>query len=113
MRNLHLTTAPLGLRLAPVILWLLQREHLHLVRGLFWFSVAGLAAVLCVWPGLIDRLAVLAGMSYPPALLFLGQQWRCLNCRTACSRTFRQTCPSRDGPVVGRWACRQRTLASL
>lgn len=72
MSNLHLTTALLGLGLAVAILWLLRRDHLHLVHGLFWFCVAGLAAVLGIWPGLIDRLAVLAGISYPPALLFLG-----------------------------------------
>lgn len=72
MSNLHLTTALLGLGLAVTILWLLRRDHLHLVHGLFWFGVAGLAAVMGVWPGLIDRLAVLAGISYPPALLFLG-----------------------------------------
>ena len=46
MSNLHLIPALQGLDLglALVILWLLQRKHLHLVHGLFWFSVAGLAS---------------------------------------------------------------------
>ena len=72
MSSLHLTTALLGLGLAVVILWLLRRDHLHLVHGLFWLLVAALAALLGVWPGLIDRLAAIAGISYPPALLFLA-----------------------------------------
>lgn len=71
MNSLHLTTALLGLGLAVVILWLLRRDHLHVVHGLFWLGVAALAALLGVWPGLIDKLAVIAGISYPPALLFL------------------------------------------
>lgn len=72
MSNLHVTTALLGLGLALAILWLLRRDHLHLVHGLFWLSVASLAAVLGVWPGLIDHLAAVAGITYPPALLFIG-----------------------------------------
>lgn len=72
MSSLHLTTALLGLGLAVVILWLLRRDHLHVIHGLFWLVVAALAALLGVWPGLIDQLARLAGIAYPPALLFLG-----------------------------------------
>lgn len=72
MSSLPITTALLGLGLALVIMWLLRRDHLHAAHGLFWLTVAALAALLGVWPGLIDRLAAIAGISYPPALLFLG-----------------------------------------
>lgn len=72
MPHLLITTALLGLGLAVAIMWLLRRDHLHVAHGLFWLLVAGLAALLGVWPGLIDRLAVIAGISYPPALLFLS-----------------------------------------
>ena len=48
-----------------------RRDHLYLLHGLFWILVAGAAAVLGVWPGLIDRLAVVVGIGYPPALLLL------------------------------------------
>ena len=72
MSSLHTTTALLGLGLALAIMWLLRRDHLHVVHGVFWLVVAALAALLGIWPGLIDRLAVLAGVSYPPALLFLA-----------------------------------------
>jgi len=71
MSSLHLTTALLGLSLAVAIMWLLRRDHLHVVHGVFWLLVAALAAFLGVWPGLIDKLAVMAGVAYPPALLFL------------------------------------------
>lgn len=72
MSSLHITTALLGLGLAVAIMWLLRRDHLHAAHGLFWLCVAAWAALLGVWPGMIDRLAVMAGISYPPALLFLG-----------------------------------------
>lgn len=71
MSSLYITTILLGLGLAVAIMWLLRRDHLHVMHGLFWLVVAALAALLGVWPGLIDKLAALAGIAYPPALLFL------------------------------------------
>lgn len=41
------------------------------MHGLFWVLVAGAAAVLGAWPGLIDRLAMVLGVIYPPTLLLL------------------------------------------
>lgn len=71
MDALNFTTTVLGIGLAAVILILVRRDHLHLRHGLFWIVVAALAALLGSWPALIDRLAVVAGISYPPALLLL------------------------------------------
>jgi hypothetical protein len=71
MAPLQITTTLLGIGLAAVILLLVRRDHLYLLHGLFWILVAGAAAVLGVWPGLVDRLAVVVGISYPPALLLL------------------------------------------
>lgn len=71
MAPLQLTTTLLGLGLAAVILVLVRRGHLYLLHGLFWVLVAAAAAVLGAWPGLIDRLAAVVGISYPPALLLL------------------------------------------
>ena len=71
MVTLQLTTTLLGLGLAAVILVLVRRDHLYLLHGLFWVVVAGTAALLGAWPGLIDRLALLVGFAYPPALLLL------------------------------------------
>jgi len=71
MASLQITTALLGIGLAALILYLVRRDHLYLMHGLFWVVVAAAAAVLGAWPGLIDRLASWTGFSYPPALLLL------------------------------------------
>jgi hypothetical protein len=71
MTSLYPTAPLLGLGLAAAILWLLRRDHLHLSHGLFWLSVAAVAAVLGVWPGTIDTIARLTGVNYPPSLLLL------------------------------------------
>jgi hypothetical protein len=70
--NLNLTTGLLGLALAALILLLLRRDHLYVMHALFWVLVAAAAAVLGLWPGLIDRLAAWTGIFYPPTLLLLG-----------------------------------------
>lgn len=71
MASLQVTTALLGIGLAALILYLIRRDHLYLLHGLFWVIVACAAALLGAWPGLIDRLALVVGISYPPALLLL------------------------------------------
>ena len=71
MASLQATTALMGVSLAVLILYLIRRDHLYLMHGLFWVAVAATAAVLGAWPGLIDRLAVWTGVGYPPALLLL------------------------------------------
>lgn len=71
MASLQTTTTLLGIGLAVLILYLVRRDHLYLMHGLFWVLVAGAAAVLGFWPGFIDRLARLTGFGYPPALLLL------------------------------------------
>lgn len=72
MANLQITTSLLGIGLAAVIVLLLRRDHIYILHGLFWICVAAIAALLGLWPGLIDRLAAWVGISYSPALLLLG-----------------------------------------
>lgn len=72
MANLQITTSLLGLGLAVLILHLLRRDHIYILHGLFWIVIAALAALLGLWPGLIDRAASWVGISYPPAALLLG-----------------------------------------
>jgi hypothetical protein len=72
MTPLNLTTGLLGLALAAIILLLLRRDHLYVMHALFWVAVAGVAAILGLWPGLIDRLAIFTGIVYPPTLLLLA-----------------------------------------
>lgn len=72
MASLQLTTTLLGFGLSAIILFLLRRDHLQLSHGLFWIVVAGFAALLGLWPGSIDYVARIAGISYPPTLLLLA-----------------------------------------
>ena len=72
MPALQITTSLIGLGLAALILVLLRRDHLYIHHGLFWIVVAALGALLGLWPGLIDRVAQLVGISYAPAALLLG-----------------------------------------
>jgi len=72
MASLQITTSLLGLGLALIILHLLRRDHIYILHGLFWIATAALAALLGLWPGLIDRIAGWVGISYPPAALLLG-----------------------------------------
>ena len=71
MASLQITTSLMGIGLAVLILYLIRRDHLYLMHGLFWVVVAATAAGLGAWPGLIDRLAGWTGFNYPPALLLL------------------------------------------
>lgn len=71
MASLQATTALMGIGLAVLILYLIRRDHLYLMHGLFWVVVAGAVAMLGFWPGLVDGLASMLHISYPPALLLL------------------------------------------
>ncbi|MBD9584312.1 MULTISPECIES: DUF2304 domain-containing protein [Delftia] len=71
MASLQVTTTFMGIGLAALILYLIRRDHLYLMHGLFWVVVAVAAVVLGVWPGLVDRIAAVLGISYPPAILLL------------------------------------------
>lgn len=72
MVSLQFTTTLLGAGLAGVILVLVRRDHLHLSHGAFWIVVAAVAVLLGMWPALLDRVATIAGISYPPTFLLLG-----------------------------------------
>ena len=53
-------------------LQMVYERYSPLVYGLFWLLVAGLAAVLGLWPGSLDYIARVAGIAYSPALLLLA-----------------------------------------
>ncbi|MBR0566012.1 DUF2304 domain-containing protein [Azoarcus sp. L1K30] len=72
MTPFHLTTTLLGFGLAITIIALVRRDKLQARQGVFWIFVAAAAALLGVWPGLIDRLALTVGISYAPTLLLLA-----------------------------------------
>lgn len=71
MLTLNVFTSLMGACLAGAIVWLVRRGHLHASSALFWLCVALITLIFGLWPGLIDRLAAITGIAYPPALLLL------------------------------------------
>lgn len=71
MPSMQISTSLIGLILAVLILYLVRRDHLYLMHGVWWSLVAAAAALLGAWPGLIDNLAAKLGFAYPPAFLLL------------------------------------------
>lgn len=73
MISYHLTAAVLGIAVALVILHLVRRDHLRIRYAYWWLMVAGFSLLLGIYPQLVDVIAPLLGVSYPPVLaLVLG-----------------------------------------
>ena len=53
MAPMQVTTAFMGISLAVLILYLIRRDHLYLMHGLFWVLVAAATAAVPDWP---DRI---------------------------------------------------------
>jgi len=52
---------------------LIRKDHLHVRYGLWWIAAAVAFAVLGLFPGIVDYVAVYLGIAYPPVLaLILG-----------------------------------------
>ncbi|HET8898164.1 MAG TPA: DUF2304 domain-containing protein [Rhodanobacteraceae bacterium] len=65
---MHWVSAIIGVGLALTILLLVRRDRLHGPYALWWLLVAAAALVLGLFPQLVDWLARLTGVYYPPAL---------------------------------------------
>jgi len=61
----------LALAVIVLIVWLIRRDRLPISHAIWWLAVAVTIAVFGFFPGLIDALASIAGISYPPSLLFM------------------------------------------
>jgi hypothetical protein len=57
--------------LLAAVLELVRRRRLREEYSLLWISTAAVLLLLSVWRGLLDRLAFLTGIKYPPSALFL------------------------------------------
>ena len=60
-----------ALAVIVLIVWLIRRDRLPISHAIWWLAVAVTVAVFGFFPGLIDALAGIAGISYPPSLLFM------------------------------------------
>jgi len=66
-------TGTIGLTVAVLILFLMRKDRLHVKHGLVWVGVSVGFAFLGLSPGIIDWVARLFGVAYPPVLaLTLG-----------------------------------------
>ena len=63
-----LLTGPIGLIIAALIIFLIRKDRLHAHHGLGWIIVALGFALLGFSPGIIDWLAKILGIGYPPVL---------------------------------------------
>lgn len=65
-------TAAIGLLVAATILLLIRRDKLHVRHGVFWLLVALVFAGLGFTPPVVDWLARIVGIGYPPILALLA-----------------------------------------
>ncbi len=54
------------------ILWLVRRDRLRAKYSMLWLSIGVLMGVLAAVPRVLDRVARVVGISYPPAVFFLA-----------------------------------------
>lgn len=65
-------SAAIGLLVAATILLLIRRDKLHVRHGVFWLLVALAFAGLGFAPPLVDWLAKVIGIGYPPILALVA-----------------------------------------
>lgn len=65
------TSAAIGLAIAAIILHLVRRDYLHTRYALWWIPAALAIGVIALFPRLIDRVAGILGIAYPPILVLV------------------------------------------
>ncbi len=71
MITMQLFAEILALAVIVLIVWLVRRDRLPIGHAIWWLAVAVTIAVFGFFPGLIDALASIVGISYSPSLLFM------------------------------------------
>lgn len=69
--SLTLFAELLAVAMAALILWMIRRDRLPVSHSLWWLAVSLLIALFGIFPSLLDRMAALVGIAYPPSLLFI------------------------------------------
>jgi hypothetical protein len=65
-----ITTTIIGAIVFLIIFRLVRRGKLQEKFALTWFAIGIIVVILGLFPVIIDKIAWLTGISYPPALLF-------------------------------------------
>lgn len=66
-----LITGIIGITTAIAIVTLIRKDHLRVQYGMLWIAMAGIFALLGVFPTLIDLFAGYVGVAYPPILALI------------------------------------------
>ena len=61
----------LGVLFSLAVVWFIRKDHMHVQYSLWWLTVAAVAILLGLNPGLIVQAARGLGVDYAPTLLFL------------------------------------------
>lgn len=69
--TLRITILILGLSFVAVVFYLLVSRRINERASLPWILGSVIIIVLSVIPNVLEKLAAVAGVSYPPALLFV------------------------------------------
>ena len=71
MKSYLMMSGVLGVLFSLVVVWFIRKDHMHVQYSLWWLTVAAVAILLGLNPGLIVQAARGLGVDYPPTLLFL------------------------------------------
>jgi hypothetical protein len=70
MTQAQLISAIIGFCVAASILYLIRKDRMHVRHGLSWFTIAIALMLAGFVPTVIDELAKIFGVMYPPSLGF-------------------------------------------
>ena len=71
MISYKITTTIIGIIIFLIIFMLVRRGKLQEKFALAWFAIGVIVVILGLFPIIIDKIAWVTGISYPPALLFV------------------------------------------
>ena len=72
MTRIQILAVSFSLALLAFVVDMIRRRRLLERYSLPWLLTVGVLVILSAWPRLLDRVAPLLGIAYPPAVLFLG-----------------------------------------
>ena len=71
MISYRLTSFVLGVLIASIIVFLIRRGHLYIMHSIWWLFVGLMAIIFGSFPCLIDLIAPILGINYPPTLILV------------------------------------------
>ena len=72
MISYRLTSCLLGFLIAFIIVILIRRGHLHIMHSIWWFFIGLMSVIFGSFPWLINWIAPILGIHYPPNFILIG-----------------------------------------